>query len=232
MIRKIAIGVVVLLIAVGVFLRIFTRAGMPEHSGELTVKGVSGTVEILRDVSGVPHIIAQTEADAYFGLGYAMAQDRLFQMEFLRAAANGSLAEILGDDMLNADKFLRKIMLRPKDPAKRMDRYPLEVQTMINSFIGGINQFISEDHTLPIEFRLLGHSPLLWDEGDILALTKLQSWDLSYNYDQELIYRDIIGKVGDEKAMDLFPYYGPEHFKLITDDVQVKQQSCWRILAG
>lgn len=231
MTRNITIGIILVLLAAAVFLRMFTRAGMPDHSGELTVKGVSGTVEVLRDKYGVPHIIAQTEADAYFGLGYAMAQDRLFQMEFLRAAANGSLSEILGEDMLNADKFLRKIMLRPRDPAARMDRYPLEVQTMINSFIGGINQFIIEDHTLPLEFRLLVHSPLLWDEGDILALIKLQSWDLSYNYDQELIYRDIINKVGNERAMDLFPYYGPEHFKLINEDIgetaDLLEQSRW-----
>jgi penicillin G amidase len=38
---------------------------------------VSGKVEIIRDGAGVPHIFASTSADLQFGLGFAMAQDRL-----------------------------------------------------------------------------------------------------------------------------------------------------------
>ncbi len=217
MLRKIIIALVIVILVLALFLRSYLRGGMPDHEGELKVKGISGEVNIIRDGSGIPHIQAYTEADAYYGLGYAMAQDRLFQMEFLRAAANGSLSEILGEDLLKTDIFLRKLMLRSKAPEKILDRYPLEIQTMIHSFIAGINQFILEDHRLPLEFRLLDHAPLLWDEGDILALTKLQSWDLSYNYDQEIIYRDIVSKVGLDKARTLFPYYGRKHFKLLSE---------------
>src|SRR6516225_693722 len=62
-----------------------------------------GRVEILRDHAGVPHVYADGTADLYFGLGVAMAQDRLWQMDRLRRRALGRQAEILGPDYLASD---------------------------------------------------------------------------------------------------------------------------------
>ena len=53
------------------------------------MRGISAAVQIERDTYGVPHIYAKTDADAYFGLGYAEAQDRLFQMEMERRVGEG-----------------------------------------------------------------------------------------------------------------------------------------------
>ncbi len=215
MFKKIIIGIVVVLLLGGVYLNHYLRVGIPNHEGRVIVKGLDNEVSILRDDAGIPHIMAETESDAYFALGYAMAQDRLFQMEFLRAAGNGSLSEILGESMLKSDKFLRRIMLRPRNPEEIFSNYPLRVQTMVTSFLDGINTFIKDDPDLPIEFRLLGHTPMLWSIADMLAITKLQSWQLSYNYDMELIYRQLNEKLGVGKAAELFPYYSPEHLKLL-----------------
>ena len=56
---------------------------LPSYNGSLKTKHVTAEVQIHRDRSGMPHIIASSDEDAYFGLGYAMAQDRLFQMDLL-----------------------------------------------------------------------------------------------------------------------------------------------------
>jgi len=215
MFKKIIIGIVVVLLVGVAYLNHYLKVGLPEHEGSVAVKGLDNEVSILRDAAGIPHIMAVTEGDAYFALGYAMAQDRLFQMEFLRAAGNGSLSEILGESMLKSDKFLRRIMLRPRNPEEVFKSYPPRVQTMLNAFRDGINAFIKDDPDLPIEFRLLGHAPMLWSIADMLAIVKLQSWQLSYNYDMELIYRQLNEKLGVEKAAELFPYYAPEHLKLL-----------------
>ncbi|MCF7807317.1 MAG: penicillin acylase family protein [Candidatus Marinimicrobia bacterium] len=215
--KKIFIAIVFVLLLAGVYINHFLHVGIPHHSGEVRVSGLEGEVEILRDDSGIPHIFASSETDAYFALGYAMSQDRLFQMEFLRAAGNGSLSEILGESMVGADKFLKKIMLRPKDPAAIADELPQSVQAMLSHFIDGINSYLISDPDLPIEFRLLGHVPAAWDVGDILAIAKLQSWQLSYNYDSELIYRQLNEKLGAERTAELFPYYAPEHIKIMDE---------------
>jgi penicillin amidase len=217
MTKKIIVGIIVIVVLGGLYINHYLKIGIPEHTGVIQAKGLNAEVSIQRDEAGIPHIFAESETDAYFALGYAMAQDRLFQMEFLRAAGNGSLSEILGESMLKSDRFLRKIMLRPRDPEGLFQENPPQVQAMLTYFVGGINSFIKADPDLPIEFRLLGHSPELWTMGDMLAIIKLQSWQLSYNYDIELIYRQLNQKLGIEKTAELFPYYAAEHIKIIDE---------------
>jgi len=217
MIKKTIIGVVVILLLGSAYLNHYLKIGIPEHEGTVELKGLGAAVSIERDDGGIPHIFAESETDAYFALGYAMAQDRLFQMEFLRAAGNGSLSEILGESMLKSDKFLRRIMLRPRDVQALFKSNPPHVQAMLTHFIAGINSFIKADPDLPIEFRLLGHAPTLWTIGDMLAIIKLQSWQLSYNYDIELIYRQLNEKLGVENAAELFPYYSADHLKILDE---------------
>ena len=65
---------------------------------------VGGQVEILRDRAGVPHIYADSTADLWFGVGIAMAEDRLWQMDRLRRRALGRQAEILGPSYVAIEK--------------------------------------------------------------------------------------------------------------------------------
>ena len=65
------------------------------------------SVKIYRDSYGVPHVFAESNYGVYFGYGYAVAQDRLFQMEMLKRTAQGRVAEVLGVDYLELDKKLR-----------------------------------------------------------------------------------------------------------------------------
>ena len=64
-------------------------------------------VTIKRDDDGVPHVYARTTFDLFRGYGYAVAQDRLFQMEMSRRSTQGTVAEVLGPDFLEFDKGTR-----------------------------------------------------------------------------------------------------------------------------
>ena len=79
-----------------------TRSRVPDPTGSLSA-GVSRAVSIDRDQWGIPHIFAETDEDLFFGFGAAMAQDRLFQLDYLRRKAHGRLAEVLGKDGLETD---------------------------------------------------------------------------------------------------------------------------------
>ena len=70
----------------------YLRASLPQTTGESRVDGLSAPVEISRDRNGIPHIYARTDADAWFGLGFVHAQDRLFQMEMMRRVGQGRLS--------------------------------------------------------------------------------------------------------------------------------------------
>ena len=85
------------------------KKSLPQTSGEVVLSGLKEDVEIIRDTYGVPHIYAKNEPDLYFALGYAMAQDRLWQMEFYRRLGHGRLSEVLGEDWVKVDRYFRMI---------------------------------------------------------------------------------------------------------------------------
>ena len=67
------------------------------------IPGLIDSVEILRDQLGINHLYAENQHDLFFALGYAAAQDRLFQFEIWRRQATGTVAEILGSRELERD---------------------------------------------------------------------------------------------------------------------------------
>ena len=105
----VACGVVAVLFA-GV--RIYLQTLLPDIDGELRMQALSAKVTVVRDTWGVPHIEAQNAHDAYYALGYTVAQDRLFQMELQRRLAKGELAEILGPELLQTDRQFRTYLFR------------------------------------------------------------------------------------------------------------------------
>ena len=80
-----------------------------EVRGAVSQEQPEAGVTIVRDKAGVPHVFADGPNGATiqrrvaYGIGYAQAEDRLFQMEILRRAAQGRLSDLLGPDYLQMD---------------------------------------------------------------------------------------------------------------------------------
>ncbi len=81
--------------------------------------GITAPVEIVRNNANVPHIFGQTDADVYFALGFAHAQDRLWQMTMLRRTAQGRLSEVFGERTLKIDELMRRFDLYDLSLANR-----------------------------------------------------------------------------------------------------------------
>src|SRR5262245_15257692 len=78
-------------------------------------------VRIARDVHGVAHILAKTDASAYFGAGYAAAEDRLFQRCWMRLVVQGRAAEFFGPgNVVNAQTGAIKKTYVVSDRKSRM----------------------------------------------------------------------------------------------------------------
>lgn len=58
--------------------------------------GGSENISLLRDAWGVPHVFALSDEAAFYGLGWAAAEDRLFQMLQSRLMVQGRMAEFFG----------------------------------------------------------------------------------------------------------------------------------------
>ncbi len=198
----IGILVVVLVGAYG-----WLRATVPSYKGDVTVKGITGNVKIIRDSFGMPHIYAENDNDAYFALGYCMAQDRLFQMDMLRRAIRGRLSEILGKDMVGVDKLFRTITaVKPVDELYK--DYPPEIIDAFTAFAAGVNYYLeTRTGPLPVEFALLGYKPEPWVPSDSGAVYYYMSWDLNSSFDIEPLFDMITKKVGKDEAAELFTGY-------------------------
>ncbi len=101
------LGIIIVLAAIALFF--FIQHLKPDYNGEKNLDGLSDQVTVYYDSYGIPHIYAETEADAYKTLGYVHAQDRLWQMELLRRIASGRLSEIFGEVSLPNDRFFLNV---------------------------------------------------------------------------------------------------------------------------
>jgi acyl-homoserine lactone acylase PvdQ len=116
---------------------------------------------ITRDAYGVPHIRGRTFHDVGYGIGLAQAQDRLFQMEFVRKSATGNLAEVVGRDFLSDDEDSRRQFYTDEERQYLVTTLSCDLQAMVQGFVDGVNDWIAQiygDPTLanvPHEFFFL-----------------------------------------------------------------------------
>jgi len=206
----IALGI---LIVVGVATGYWVcTSSLPLIAGQLQVGGLGAPVDIVRDHEGVPHIFARSEADAYFALGFVHAQDRLWQMEMNRRIAAGRLAEILGKDALDADSFLRTLGVR-RSAERQFANLDPAAQAALTHYAQGVNAFLTGRHgALPVEFLLTGApAPEPWTPADSLGWLIMMSWDLSGNWDNELLRMRLATRLSKQQIDEFLPPYPGNH---------------------
>src|SRR5690348_18244458 len=145
-------GVVVVIAASGWF---YLRSSLPQTDGTIVVSGLSAPVTISRDAHGIPTIVAKTDTDAAFALGYVHAQDRLFQMDLMRRYGAGRLAEWFGAAALPADRFTRTLGLYHAAEAQYAHLSPT-VRGILDAYVAGVNAWITtRPGALPPEYAVL-----------------------------------------------------------------------------
>ena len=158
-------GVVFLTVFIAGYL--YLRSTLPDYNRSITLSGVDEEVEIIRDSFGMAHIRAASDTDAYFAMGYCQAQDRLFQMDLLRRAGQGRLAEILGPSLIKVDKLYRTLTaLIPLE--KWHSEITPQTRTALESYAGGVNAFL-ESGGIHLAVGAAAHPdppPSLWPEID------------------------------------------------------------------
>jgi penicillin amidase len=183
---------------------------VPEPSGTLAIAGLSAPVEIVRDREGVPHIFARTADDLYAGLGFAHAQDRLWQMELQRRAGQGRLSELFGGRTFQNDVFLRTLDLYGH-AERSLAAMPAEARSALEGYARGVNAYLTRplgwlEPRLPPEFVLLRHRPEPWRAADSAVIVKLMALQLSKNVNRELLRLAFAAQgLGSAEIEDLMP---------------------------
>jgi len=206
---RIVLGVTIVLIivlgAVAVLGVRLIKKSLPQAEGKQNVAVLAQAVTVYRDEYGVPHIFAQNEDDVWRAAGYVAAQDRLWQMDFVRRAVHGTLSEIFGEAALPDDKFLRTWGFHRL--AKRLaENISPQSRRMLEAYAEGVNAFIDDNRgRLPLEFSMLQYKPEKWKIEDSIGYMRLMAFKLNFAW----FFEPALGKVADQyglpMAMEIFP---------------------------
>ncbi|MCY0150412.1 penicillin acylase family protein [Hoeflea sp. G2-23] len=166
------------------------------------LSGLESELEILIDRWGVPHVFAGSDHDAFFGQGFAVARDRLWQIDLWRKRGLGQLANDFGPAFIEADRAARLLLYRGNMDAE-WESYGADARAITEAFVAGINAFIGEtekDHGLmPVEFVRTGTRPALWCAEDCV---RIRSHGPLFNLVREITRSDVINTCGvDAEAM-------------------------------
>ena len=181
--------------------------GPPAH-GALAAPGLGATARVVRDPFGVPHVEAETLADAYLALGFAHAQDRLWQMELSRRSASGRLAELFGERVLAEDRLARTLGFAEaaRREAPKLSR---ESREALEAYSAGVNAWLGEiaanRATRPFELRWLAAEPEPWTPEDSLAIARLRAWSLGRSLSASLLLDRLVAELGGVPSRDFFP---------------------------
>ncbi|MBL9072597.1 penicillin acylase family protein [Tabrizicola sp.] len=200
----IALGVVLALLAYYILSR-----SLVDYSEDFTVAGISAPVEIVRNNDNVPHIFGKTDADVFFALGFAHAQDRLWQMTMLRRTAQGRLSEIFGPATVKVDELMRRYDLYglALDSVKAQDP---ETLAALEAYSAGVNAWIEEVNKgargrgAP-EFFLFEPEISAWAPADSIAILKLMALQLSSALQTEVLRARVSLLLSPERLADILP---------------------------
>ncbi len=137
-----------------------------------------GKVEVLRDQWGIPHVFSDTDEGAMYGLGFATAQERGFQMTYGLRLMQGRLAEVLGErprggrkeTALDNDRKMRTFGWA-RAAARIAAKLDPGTRGLLEAYCEGVNASFATQQkadALHPMFKQLGVTPETWTPADCL----------------------------------------------------------------
>ena len=145
--------------------------------------GLRQAATITVDNEGIAHVRAGNEHDLYFMQGWVHARERLFQMDYNRRLASGTLAELVGTAALGSDVQLRTIGLR-RAAQRSYDAASPRTRAILDAYAEGVTGRLSAQSALPPEYQALALTQVApWTAVDSLVIGKLIAFSLSFELD-------------------------------------------------
>ncbi len=197
--------IALVLILLGVIAYLFSA--QTSISGKRQIKNLGDSVVISFDESDIPHIKANSPADALFALGYLHATERSWQMEMNRRIGSGRLSEILGKDTVPIDRFIRTLGIK-RAAERQYDRYPAATKHLLQSYADGVNTGNAHlGWALPIEYFLTGSRPGHWSPTDSVAWMLMMAYDLGGNWQKELQRLELAQFLSTKQVWEVIPLH-------------------------
>ncbi|GAA3877021.1 penicillin acylase family protein [Celeribacter arenosi] len=208
LLRLVTAGLILLGIVLWMVYWLASRS-LPDYDATLNVDGITAPVEIARDNANVPHIFGASDEDVYFGLGFAHAQDRLFQMMLMRRTAQGKLSAVFGKRTLPTDELMRRLALYDAAEASAPLQSP-EASAALEAYARGVNAWITQVNDgargrgAP-EFFLFPTEIAYWRPVDSIAILKLAAVQMSTQVSAEVLRARTSLILPPERVADILP---------------------------
>lgn len=183
---------------------------LPEYDDTVVVPNLRAEVEIVRDNANVPHIFGQNDQDVFYGLGFAHAQDRLWQMITMRRTVQGRLSEVFGPATIDIDRLLRRLDLYPL-AVRSVDTLDSKTRAALEAYSAGVNARLDQINTEALgrgapEMLMFDVPVAPWRPADSLAMTKLMALQLSGHLDAEVKRaRTSLALPDQKRLLDILP---------------------------
>ena len=215
--------VVGLLVGLSVFSLVTISKSFPDTTGEVRLDGLEGSVQIKRDVHGIPQIFADEPADLFFAQGYVQAQDRFYEMDFRRHVTAGRLSELVGKSGLETDRFVRTLGWR-RVAEQEFESLGSHARSMLEAYARGVNSYIDgkSGSELSLEYAVLSltgpdYRPEPWTPVDSGAWVKAMAWDLRSNMTDEIDRTMASRQMSTKNVEELYPARPKSHDPIVTD---------------
>ncbi|MBB5223238.1 penicillin amidase [Amaricoccus macauensis] len=198
------------LAAVGLFLAYYLASqSLPDYNARLSIAGPAQEIDIVRDRYAVPHILSKDDHDAFFGLGFVHAQDRLWQMTLLRRTAQGRLSELFGPETVPIDTLMRALDLSgyARDAVARQTP---ETRVALEAYADGVNAWLKVVQEKALgrgapEFFLFSADISPWLPADSISIQKLIALQLTDKAAMEALRARLSLVLPNERLRDILP---------------------------
>lgn len=206
---RLASALILLSVAAIALAYYFASRSLPDYNAETVVAGIAAPVEIVRDNANVPHIFGETDTDVYFALGYAHAQDRLWQMTMLRRTAQGRLSELFGERTVAIDEVMRRFDLYSLSVTS-VEAQTDETRDYLDAYARGVNAWLGEVNKGALgrgapEMWLFNQPIAPWQPADSIAILKLMALDLTSSLQDEVLRARTSLLLGNDRLRDILP---------------------------
>jgi penicillin G amidase len=196
-VRGVALVLVLLVLALlGAWLTL--RASLPRLDGEIAAGGPAVTIE--RDALGIATVRGATREAVSYGLGFAHAQDRFFQMDLSRRLAAGELVTLFGEVAAEQDARAGAFGFRAV-AREVLRRASAEERANLAAYAQGVNAGLASLSSRPWEYWLLRRAPAQWLSEDTILVVYAMWWDLQYeDWKREIVLRTLDERLGGPRC--------------------------------
>ncbi len=194
-------------IILGFFLYLSYQS-LPKYNKNLYSNDIKSKISIKTDLYAIPHITGNNDAETFFGLGYVHAQERLWQMTFLKRFSQGRLSEISGPETVLLDSFMKSLDLQTL-ANDIFQNLPADLKQILSFYSQGINFRLKEIQEQGLgrgspEFFFYSPEVTPWNPVDSLAIFKLIEFMSSNKALKEIELTSLLlSSVGEKKLNHL-----------------------------